>query len=100
MTDLASVTQLPLFPETLLPPKPSRKWPSLHTAWRHTQNLPAFVRDAPTVMRLLDLIGPLDWDRFPDRNCNDPQILDSAVDDRQCMSDQRMSHGTDSACLT
>ncbi len=68
MTDQPSVAQLPLFPETLLPPKTSRKWPSLHTFWRPAQPLPAFVRDSPTVMRVLELLGPLDWDSFPDRD--------------------------------
>jgi len=68
MTDQSSVAQLPLFPETLLPPKTPRKWPSLHTYWCHTPDLPAFVRDSPTIMRLLELLGPLDWDGFPDRN--------------------------------
>jgi Transposase DDE domain len=68
MTDQSSVAQLPLFPETLLPPKTPRKWPSLHTYWRHAPDLPAFVRDSPTIMRVLELLGPLDWDGFPDRN--------------------------------
>ncbi len=68
MTDHLSVAQLPLFPETLLPPKTPRKWPSLHTYWRHSQDLPVFVRDSPTILRSLELLGPLDWDGFPDRN--------------------------------
>lgn len=68
MSDGPSVAQLPLFPEALLPPKTSRKWPSLHTSWRHAQDLPGFVRDAPTIMRILELLGPLDWDGFPERN--------------------------------
>ena len=52
MTDEPSVTQLPLFPESLLPPKIPRKWPSLHTFWCHAPDLPAFVRDSPTIIRL------------------------------------------------
>lgn len=68
MTDLPSVTQLPLFPESLLPSKAPRKRPSLHTYWRSPQDLPAFVRDSPTIVRLMDVLGPLDWDHFPDRD--------------------------------
>lgn len=67
MTDHPSVAQLPLFPEPLLPPKTTRKKPSLHTYWRNTQDLPALVRDSPTILRALELFGPLDWDGFPDR---------------------------------
>lgn len=68
MTDQPSVAQLPLFPETLLPPKMPRKSASLHTYWCHMQDLPAFVRGSPTILRCLELIGPLDWDGFPERN--------------------------------
>ena len=68
MTDQPSVTQLPLFPETLLPPKTFGKSPSLHTYWRQAQDLPAFVRESPTLLRCLALLGPLDWEGFPERN--------------------------------
>ena len=68
MTDAFSVAQLPLFPETLLPPKTPRKWPSLHSFWRRHPNLPAFVRDSLTIPRILELVGPLDWDHLHDRD--------------------------------
>lgn len=68
MSDQPSVTQLSLFSETLLPPKTSRKWPSLHTFWCQALYLPGFVRDSPTVMRLLELLGPLNWDGLPERD--------------------------------
>ncbi len=68
MTDHPSVAQLSLFPESLLPPKTPRKKPSLHTYWRSVQVLPVFVRDSPTILRTLELFGPLDWDGFPDRD--------------------------------
>jgi hypothetical protein len=68
MTDCSSVTQLPLFPESLLPSKNPRKRLSLHTYWRGPQDLPVFVRDSPTILRLMELLGPLDWDNFPDRD--------------------------------
>jgi hypothetical protein len=40
----------------------------LHTYWQHPERLPRWVADSATVRRLLDLLGPLRWDRFPDRN--------------------------------
>jgi hypothetical protein len=68
MTDLSSVAQLPLFPETLLPPKTLAKPPSLHTYWRHPLDLPACVSESLTILRCLELFGPLDWDGVPERN--------------------------------
>jgi hypothetical protein len=40
----------------------------LHTAWSQPERLPGFVRECPVAIRLLDLIGPLAWDQFPERN--------------------------------
>jgi hypothetical protein len=68
MTDQPSVAQLPLFPETLLPPKTLVKPPSLHTYWRHPLDLPACVSESLTILRCLELFGPLDWDGCPERN--------------------------------
>jgi len=68
MTDQPSVAQLPLFPETLLPPKTPVKPPSLHTYWLHPLDLPACVSESLTVLRCLELFGPLDWDGVPERN--------------------------------
>lgn len=68
MTDPFSVTQLPLFPEALLPLREPRKSAFLHFYWQQPQALPAFVRESPTIMRCLELLGPLDWERFPDRD--------------------------------
>ena len=68
MTDPSSVAQLPLFPETLLPPKTLAKPPSLHTYWLHPLDLPAGVSDSLTILRCLELFGPLDWDGVPERN--------------------------------
>lgn len=45
-----------------------RKRPDLHTAWSQPERLPGFVRDCPAAIRLLDLIGPLAWHQFPERN--------------------------------
>jgi len=68
MTDPSSVAQLPLFPETLLPPKTPVKPPSLHTYWCHPLDLPACVSESLTILRCLELFGPLDWDGVPERN--------------------------------
>jgi len=68
MTDQPSVAQLALFPETLLPPKTLGKSPALHTSWRPAQDWPACVRESPTILRCLALLGPLDWEGFPERN--------------------------------
>jgi len=68
MRDQPSVAQLPLFPETLLPPKTLGKPPCLHTYWRQAQDLPTCVRESPTILRGLALLGPLDWEGFPERN--------------------------------
>jgi hypothetical protein len=68
MTDSSIVTQLPLWPfvpETL---RTSEKPPDLHIAWQLPQYLPQCVTDSPTVMRCLNLLGPLDWVHFPERN--------------------------------
>lgn len=40
----------------------------LHTAWQHRKRLPAFVQRSPAARRYLELLGPLAWDRLPERN--------------------------------
>ena len=42
--------------------------PDLHTAWLHLERLPVVVRRSPLVRRQLDLLGPLAWDRLPERD--------------------------------
>jgi hypothetical protein len=68
MTDSLIVTQLPLLPDSLLPPKKAEKQPALHTYWQHPERLPSFVTTCPTTMRCLELLGPLHWSHFPERN--------------------------------
>ncbi len=68
MIDQAIVTQLPLLTDSLLPPKKPEKPPNLHTYWRHPERWPAGVRSSRTIQRCLELLGPLDWDNFPERN--------------------------------
>lgn len=46
----------------------SPKKPDLHSAFLHPGRLPQFVRDCPSAMRVLDLLGPIPWQTFPDRN--------------------------------
>jgi hypothetical protein len=48
------------------PPRPSRM--DLHTAWLHPAQLPPFIQDSALSKRCLDLLGPLAWDRLPERN--------------------------------
>jgi hypothetical protein len=67
MTGQPIVVQLPLLPDTLLPPKKAEIQPNLHTYWQHLEHLPRFVTESPTARRYLDLLGPLHWADLPDR---------------------------------
>jgi hypothetical protein len=40
----------------------------LHTLWLHPQSLPRLAAETPAVQRTLELLGPLDWQHFPERN--------------------------------
>ncbi|MGQ0603985.1 MAG: hypothetical protein ACT4QE_20075 [Anaerolineales bacterium] len=68
MTDAAIASQLSLWPLADWPPKKSENRPNLHTFWQHPERWPAGVADSLTVQRALDLLGPLDWEHFPERN--------------------------------
>lgn len=68
MTDSPIVAQAPLWPAALLGPKMPGKRPDLHTLWAHPDHLPACVTDYAPARRLLALLGPLQWDAFPERN--------------------------------
>jgi hypothetical protein len=68
MTDQPIVTQLPLWTFPLGMPQTPVKPPDLHALWLFPEHLPACVTSAPTIMRCLELLGPLDWGHFPDRN--------------------------------
>ncbi len=46
--------------------------PSLADLVAKPDQLPDWVRDAPVAMRYLQLLGPLDWDRVPERSCATP----------------------------
>ena len=45
---------------------------NLHALAVHPERLPRFVTNSPMVMRYLDLLGPLVWDQFPERNLDWP----------------------------
>lgn len=41
---------------------------NLHSAFLHQDKLPKFVQDCPPAMRILDLLGPIPWQQFPERD--------------------------------
>ena len=50
------------------PSKPDLRRPTLQEWYRHRSALPAFVQQSAIAMRYLDLLGPLAWDAFPERD--------------------------------
>lgn len=68
MPDPTIVVQLPLWSEQALPPKKALKSSRLHEFWLTPELLPAFVKESPTTLRLLQLLGRLDWEHFPERD--------------------------------
>jgi hypothetical protein len=67
MTGNAILTQFPFVSNWLRSTICSRR-SDLHTLWRHADDLPRFVIETPVAQRVLDLLGPLDWASFPERN--------------------------------
>lgn len=52
-------------------PKVSGFWQKrldLHSAKVQPEHLPRYVRETPSAMRMLELIGSIAWDQFPERN--------------------------------
>jgi len=68
MTDQPIVTQLPLWTFQLGTLQTPIKPPDLHTLWQCPEHLPACVTTAPTIMRCFELLSPLDWGHFPERD--------------------------------
>ncbi len=42
--------------------------PDLHSLWQHRSSLPAPIAESTIAMRYLDLLGPLAWHDFPERD--------------------------------
>ena len=68
MMDASIVAQLPLWTFPLGLSKTLEKPTNLHTLWQFPQHLPTAIIDSPTVMRCFELLAPLDWAHFPERN--------------------------------
>ena len=68
MTDQSIVTHSPPSSSPPVCSKPSEKQTDLHQLWLQRENLPAFAAQSPTLLRCLDLLGPLDWANFPERD--------------------------------
>ncbi len=68
MTDTPIVTQLPLWTFQLGTLQTPIKPPDLHTLWQFPEHLPSCVTTSPTIMRCFELLSPLEWGHFPDRN--------------------------------
>jgi hypothetical protein len=68
MTAEPNLAQLPLIPESLLPPQAPCYTAKLHRLWRQPQGQPAGLSESPTIQRYLALLGPLAWHQFPERN--------------------------------
>lgn len=49
-------------------PKIGQTRPNLHVLAQQPTRLPRFVRESAVAMRYLQLLGPLAWDQFPERN--------------------------------
>lgn len=45
-----------------------QEYRDLHTSWLHPEQLPSYATQMPVVGRTLELLGPLDWTHFPERN--------------------------------
>jgi len=53
--------------QAIFHPEPTH-WSDLHTLWLHPERLPKYAAETAVVNRTLDLVGPLDWPHFPERN--------------------------------
>jgi len=96
MTGFPIVTHFSSLPNHLPRFLRKSKWPpqaDLHTLWNQ-QRLPTWVMDSPPAMRLLDLLGPLPWQRFPDRdlqrNWGQPTVPYAAFAAACCSEPQKL----------
>jgi len=67
MTSTPILSRIAHFWQVLTPPRHSKR-PNLSQLRRHPRLLPPFVRSSAVAMRYLQLLGPLDWGRFPERD--------------------------------
>lgn len=67
---MASNPILPWFGRLIQRLRPAQHWerPDLHTLGTQPDLLPPFVQESVVARRYLDLLSPLAWDRFPERN--------------------------------
>ena len=72
MIDESIVTQLPLWALTPELRKTRGKTLDLHTFWQQPDLLPAYIATSPSARRYLDLLGPLRWTDFPERELDYP----------------------------
>lgn len=71
MTGKPIVTQFAAWRKYLPPFVCKSPWPpqvDLHTLWQQPRYQPPWLADCPPAQRFLDLVGPLPWADFPDRN--------------------------------
>jgi hypothetical protein len=68
MLDPALVTQLPLWTFPLDTAKTLETQPDLYALSQCRDYLPECVTTSPTIMRCLELLAPLDWAHFPERD--------------------------------
>ncbi len=54
--------------QIIRPANRSQARPDLHTLGADPVLLPPFVRESAVALRYLDLLSPLAWDCFPERN--------------------------------
>lgn len=64
MSNNSIVSRFGGFVRCFQPPLPQ----DLHSLYQHPERLPLSLRKDPTARHLLNLLGPLAWDRFPERN--------------------------------
>jgi hypothetical protein len=71
MTGISILPRFAAFPNPLRrlgrPPLPPER-PDLHTLWRQASRLPALITQSAPTMRYLELLGPLAWAQFPERD--------------------------------
>ena len=67
MTSTPILSRIAHFWQGLTPQRRSPR-PHLSQLRRHPRWLPSFVRSSAVAMRYLQLLGPLDWSRFPERD--------------------------------